>query len=79
MWHDAEAVAGLFDQIDHVFDLNGHIIGMALSPDHRYLYVNVRPWPPGCSIENPLNPPPIAQEIDIVVIDLHTLKQVKIS
>jgi len=42
----------------------------------RYLYVNVRPWPPGCRIENPLQPPPIAQEIDIHVIDLVTMKQV---
>jgi F-box/WD-40 domain protein 5 len=37
----------------------------------------VRPWPQGCTIENPLQPPPIAQEIDIHVIDLVTLKQVQ--
>lgn len=43
-----------------------------------YLYVNVRPWPPGCVIENPLQPPPIAQEIDIHVIDLTTFQQVVI-
>lgn len=90
----------MFDKIDFVFDLNGHIIGLALSPDHRYyymntlflifistlliivyfnirfLYVNVRPWPPGCVITNPLQPPPIAQEIDIHVIDLVTFQQV---
>uniref|UniRef100_A0A0P6G366 F-box/WD repeat-containing protein n=1 Tax=Daphnia magna TaxID=35525 RepID=A0A0P6G366_9CRUS len=76
VWQDFEAVADRFDPIDHVIDLNGHIIGMSLSPDHRYLYVNVRPWPQGCIIENPLQPPPIAQEIDIHVIDLVTLKQV---
>ena len=44
--------------------------------DDRYLYVNVRPWPPGCTIENPMQPPPIAQEIDIHVIDLVSMKQV---
>ncbi|XP_046635564.1 F-box/WD repeat-containing protein 5-like isoform X1 [Daphnia pulicaria] len=76
VWQDFEAVADRFDPIDHIIDLNGHIIGMSLSPDHRYLYVNVRPWPQGCTIENPLQPPPIAQEIDIHVIDLVTLKQV---
>lgn len=38
--------------------------------------MNVRPWPPGCSIENPLQPPPIAQEIDIHIIDLVTMKPV---
>lgn len=42
----------------------------------RYLYVNSRPWPQGYVIENPLTPPPIAQEIDIHVIDLCTLKEV---
>ncbi|KYQ55678.1 F-box/WD repeat-containing protein 5 [Trachymyrmex zeteki] len=65
-----------FDKIDHLIDLHGHIIGMGLSPDHRYLYVNSRPWPKGYVITNPLQPPPIAQEIDIHVIDLVTLKQV---
>ena len=24
-----------FDKVDHVIELNGHAIGMALSPDHR--------------------------------------------
>ncbi|CAA9998973.1 unnamed protein product [Nesidiocoris tenuis] len=59
-----------FDTVDHVIDLHGHIIGLGLSPDHRYLYVNSRPWPSNYVITNPLEPPPIAQEIDIHVIDL---------
>ncbi|KMQ87834.1 f-box wd repeat-containing protein 5-like protein, partial [Lasius niger] len=75
-WLNYEAVADKFDKIDHLIDLHGHIIGMGLSPDHRYLYVNTRPWPKGYIITNPLQPPPIAQEIDIHVIDLVTLKQV---
>ncbi|CAL7939351.1 unnamed protein product [Xylocopa violacea] len=75
-WLDYQAVADQFDTVDHVIDLHGHIIGMGLSPDHRYLYVNSRPWPRGYVITNPLQPPPIAQEIDIHVIDLVTLKQV---
>ena len=25
-----------FDSLDHVIDIHGHIIGMGLSPDHRY-------------------------------------------
>ncbi|KAH8032802.1 hypothetical protein HPB51_001937 [Rhipicephalus microplus] len=65
-----------FDDIDHLVDLHGHIIGMGLSPDHRFLYVNSRPWPKGYVIEEPLAPPPIAQEIDIHVIDLTTMKEV---
>ncbi|XP_034949741.1 F-box/WD repeat-containing protein 5 isoform X1 [Chelonus insularis] len=75
-WLDYDSVAERFDKVDHLIDLHGHIIGMGLSPDHRYLYVNTRPWPRGYVITNPLQPPPIAQEIDIHVIDLVTLKQV---
>lgn len=75
-WLDYAAVADRFDTIDHVIDLHGHIIGMGLSPDHRYLYVNSRPWPCGYRIKSPLDPPPIAQEIDIHVIDLVTLQEV---
>ncbi|KAL5012561.1 hypothetical protein ScPMuIL_011112 [Solemya velum] len=65
-----------YDSVDHLIDLHGHIIGMCLSPDHRYLYVNSRPWPQNYFIESPLSPPPIAQEIDIHVIDLVTMKEV---
>ncbi|KAL1491654.1 hypothetical protein ABEB36_012218 [Hypothenemus hampei] len=75
-WLDFEKVADKFDKIDHLIDLHGHIVGMGLSPDHRYLYVNSRSWPENYVITNPLDPPPIAQEIDIHVIDLVTLKQV---
>ncbi|XP_016843564.1 F-box/WD repeat-containing protein 5 [Nasonia vitripennis] len=75
-WLDYNSVADKFDKIDHLIDLHGHIIGMGLSPDQRYLYINTRPWPRGYVITNPLQPPPIAQEIDIHVIDLVTLKQV---
>lgn len=75
-WLDYDSVASRFDKVDKLIDLHGHIIGMGLSPDHRYLYVNSRPWPKDYVISNPLEPPPIAQEIDIHVIDLATLKQV---
>ncbi|GAB0097263.1 F-box/WD repeat-containing protein 5 [Sergentomyia squamirostris] len=75
-WQNYEAVADRFDKVDKLIDLHGHIIGMGLSPDHRYLYVNSRPWPKGYVISNPMEPPPIAQEIDIHVIDLATLKRV---
>ncbi|XP_059473589.1 F-box/WD repeat-containing protein 5 [Neocloeon triangulifer] len=75
-WLDYDSVAERFDRIDHLIDLHGHIIGMGLSPDHRFLYVNSRPWPQDYDITNPLEPPHIAQEIDIHVIDLVTLKEV---
>ncbi|XP_045923729.1 F-box/WD repeat-containing protein 5 isoform X1 [Micropterus dolomieu] len=64
-----------FDSLDHVIDIHGHIIGMGLSPDHRYLYVNSRAWPSGCVISDPMSPPPIAEEIDLHVIDLKSLRE----
>ncbi|KAE8739473.1 hypothetical protein FOCC_FOCC015027 [Frankliniella occidentalis] len=73
---NANAEGTDYDEVDHLIDLHGHIIGMGLSPDHRYLYVNARPWPPGYVVENPMMPPPCAQEIDIHVIDLGEMKEV---
>ncbi|XP_039630000.1 F-box/WD repeat-containing protein 5 isoform X1 [Polypterus senegalus] len=64
-----------FDSLDHVIDIHGHIIGMGLSPDHRYLYVNSRAWPTGYVISDPMSPPPIAEEIDMHVLDLKTMQE----
>ncbi|XP_058515474.1 F-box/WD repeat-containing protein 5 isoform X2 [Ochotona princeps] len=66
-----------FDALDHVIDVHGHIIGMGLSPDHRYLYVNSRAWPRGAVVADPMQPPPIAEEIDLQVFDLKTMREVK--
>lgn len=49
---------------------------MGLSPDHRYLYVHSASWPSHYVISNPLQPPPIEQNINIHVIDLTTLEKV---
>ncbi|KAM6169358.1 F-box/WD repeat-containing protein 5 [Rhynchocyon petersi] len=66
-----------FDSLDHVIDVHGHVIGMGLSPDHRYLYVNSRSWPSGAVVVDPMQPPPIAEEIDLHVFDLKTMREVK--
>ncbi|XP_067598717.1 F-box/WD repeat-containing protein 5 [Pseudorca crassidens] len=66
-----------FDALDHVIDVHGHIIGMGLSPDNRYLYVNSRAWPRGSVVADPMQPPPIAEEIDLLVFDLKTMREVK--
>ncbi|MEE6504861.1 hypothetical protein FKM82_005362 [Ascaphus truei] len=65
-----------FDSLDHVINIHGHIIGMGLSPDHRYLYVNSRAWPRDCTISDPMDPPPIAEEIELRVFDLKNLREV---
>lgn len=43
----------------------------------RYLYVNSRAWPEDCVISDPLQPPPIAEEIELRVLDLKTMKEAK--
>ncbi|XP_075415889.1 F-box/WD repeat-containing protein 5 [Tenrec ecaudatus] len=66
-----------FDSLDHVIDVHGHVIGMGLSPDHRYLYVNSRSWPSDAVVADPMLPPPIAEEIDLHVFDLKTMSEVR--
>lgn len=51
--------------------------GNPLLPSPRYLYVNSRAWPRDCVISDPMQPPPIAEEIDLHVFDLKTMKEVK--
>ncbi len=75
-WLDYESVADHFDPVDVIIDMRGHIVGMGLSPDHRYLYVHCGEWSPEYIISNPLQPPPITQEFNIHVIDLTTLEKV---
>jgi len=75
-WQDEDSLSQYFDSIDHIIDVKGYIIGMGLSPDHRYLYVNCRSWPDDCIIEHPLDAPPISHRIDMHIIDLKTFKQV---
>ncbi|XP_023329717.1 F-box/WD repeat-containing protein 5 [Eurytemora carolleeae] len=57
---------------DRVINMEGHIVGLALSPDSRYLYVNVRRWPENCE-PNLLESPAIASEIELRVVDLENL------
>lgn len=48
-----------------------------MCPLPRYLYVNSRAWPPGSVVADPMQPPPIAEEIDLLVFDLKTMREVK--
>ena len=56
---------------EKILDLYGHIVGVAISPDYKYLYVNVRSWPEN---SNPSmdTAPAIATQIEMKVIDLET-------
>lgn len=39
--------------------------------------MNSRAWPPGSVVADPMQPPPIAEEIDLLVFDLKTMREVK--
>lgn len=43
-FHNVREVRDL-DEYDGCIDFQGHITGMALSSDHRFLFVNCRAWP----------------------------------
>jgi len=58
---------------DHRIELDGHVVGVALDRSGRYVFANVRRWP---REGRPAGgePPPIAQEIEMVVIDINTFE-----
>uniref|UniRef100_UPI00358FAEAC F-box/WD repeat-containing protein 5-like isoform X3 n=1 Tax=Myxine glutinosa TaxID=7769 RepID=UPI00358FAEAC len=63
---------GLLDPVDYVIDLDANVVGMGLSPDHRVLYMTCRSWPPGTLISDPMNPPPVAREVELRAFALDT-------
>ena len=71
-WHDYKAVKNKFDGLDYLIEMHGRIVGMALSPCHRYLYINVRPWPRNYEdlIKRVSDPPPMGSKIDRYILDL---------
>lgn len=63
---------------DHCIETNAHIIGMSLSPDHEYLYVNCRLWENKQDGEVGYSefPPEISKDITLQVYSLSTYKLV---
>ncbi|KAJ7360325.1 F-box/WD repeat-containing protein 5 [Desmophyllum pertusum] len=66
---------------DHCIETNAHIIGMSLSPDHQYLYVNCRMWEQhdgkvGCELAE--SPPEISNDITLQVYSLSTYELVSV-
>lgn len=39
--------------------------------------MNSRAWPRGSVVADPMQPPPIAEEIDLLVFDLKTMREVR--
>ncbi len=58
---------------DHCIETNAHIIGMSLSPDHEYLYVNCRLWEQkNGEVGYSEFPPEISKDITLQVYSLAT-------
>ena len=69
-WYDYSSVSHKFDCVDFAIEMHGRIVGLALSPDNRFLYISTHPWPKGYVIRNEFVPPPIAMRIHRHVFDL---------
>eukprot|EP00092_Neocalanus_flemingeri_P027867 GFUD01030251.1.p1 GENE.GFUD01030251.1~~GFUD01030251.1.p1 ORF type:complete len:504 (-),score=102.74 GFUD01030251.1:97-1608(-) len=62
----------VIDKPDKLIEMQGHIVGISQDSEGRFLYVNVRRWPEG-AVPTENNPPPIASEIEMRVVDLQDL------
>ncbi|XP_048732812.2 F-box/WD repeat-containing protein 5-like isoform X2 [Ostrea edulis] len=62
------------DKPDHLIDLFGHVTGLCLSSDNRYLFLNYRPWIGKVDRNDPWATPDLSPCIEVLVIDLLTLK-----
>ena len=70
-----------YTEEEHCIETNAHIIGMSLSPDHQFLYVNCRPWQQQDGKDRIAprliaSPPEISSEITLRVYSLATYKLV---
>ena len=65
----------LFDSIwdsstDNLIEMHGRITGLSLSPCHRYLHINVQPWPANYVIVTASQPPPMGASTNCHILDL---------
>ena len=73
-WYDYSSISHKFDCVDFAIEMHGRIVGLALSPDNRFLYISTHPWPKGYTIKSEFVPPPIAMRIHRHVFDLCTME-----
>jgi hypothetical protein len=55
---------------DNLIEMHGRITGMSLSPCHRYLHINVQPWPANYVIVTASQPPPMGASTNCHILDL---------
>ncbi|TRY73755.1 hypothetical protein TCAL_06027 [Tigriopus californicus] len=75
-WSDYPKVSHMFDHIDVILDFPGRVVGLATSPDSRFLYVSYRAWPKDFVIKSHRDNPPLASEAFCSVMDLETFDEV---
>ena len=67
-WHDYKAVSHKFDCLDYLIEMHGRIVGMALSPCHRYFSLAFR----GMALM--FKTPAIRRKTRIAVVKFHFIK-----
>ncbi|KAH3836636.1 F-box/WD repeat-containing protein 5-like [Dreissena polymorpha] len=67
------------DSPDQLMDLSGHVTGLCLTPDQRFLYINCRPWIGEIDRTDPWATPELSHDIEVRVIDLVTLTDLGIQ
>lgn len=63
---------------DHLIDMFGHITGLCLTSDHRYLFINCRPWIGSVDKTDPWATPDLSPNLEVRIIDLWTYKDLGI-
>eukprot|EP00095_Tigriopus_kingsejongensis_P011181 maker-scaffold456_size166325-snap-gene-0.27 protein:Tk11181 transcript:maker-scaffold456_size166325-snap-gene-0.27-mRNA-1 annotation:"gaba-gated ion channel grd isoform x2" len=75
-WSDYPNLSHMFDHMDVILDFPGRIVGLATSPDSRFLYVSYRAWPKDFVIKSHRDNPPLASVSFCSVIDLESWAEV---
>ena len=72
----------IYEKPEKIIELNGQIIGLAISPKQDMLYVNVRSWILEENEKFPIEPTTvigISDKIEMKLIDLHTFQLLETS
>ncbi|KAL3865576.1 hypothetical protein ACJMK2_042951 [Sinanodonta woodiana] len=62
-------------KLDHIIDLDGRVVGVCLSEDQRYIFINFRPWMDKVDRAEPRERPHLSPNVEIRVIDLLTFQE----
>ncbi|KAK3607873.1 hypothetical protein CHS0354_038303 [Potamilus streckersoni] len=66
-------------KLDHIIDLDGRVVGVCLSEDQRYLFINFRPWIDKVDRAELRERPHLSPNIEVRVIDLLTFQDMSVK